>query len=39
MLPIHLALVPVAKLKFSDVARVSAAIQKLADLDPTSPRR
>ena len=28
MLPIHLALVPVAKLKFSDVARVSAAIQK-----------
>lgn len=28
MLPIHLALVPVAKMKFSDVAKVSAAIQK-----------
>jgi hypothetical protein len=28
MLPIHLALVPVARVKFSDVAKVSAAIQK-----------
>ena len=36
MLPIHLALVPVAKMNFSDVAKVSAAIQKqiIRDFSP-----
>lgn len=35
-LPIHLALVPVAKIKFNDVAKVSAAIQKqiIRDFSP-----
>jgi hypothetical protein len=36
MLPIHLALVPIAKVNFSDVAKVSAAIQKqiIRDFSP-----
>ena len=35
-LPIHLALVPIAKIKFNDVAQVSAAIQKqlIRDFSP-----
>jgi hypothetical protein len=36
MLPIHLALVPIARMNFSDVAKVSAAIQKqiIRDFSP-----